>query len=44
MNNSLILQPEYQEKIRNKINEMSEVKKNANTNTFWEITKGSIRN
>ena len=44
INNSLILQPEYQEKIRNKINELSEVNKNANPNTLWEIIKGSIRN
>ena len=44
INNSLILQPEYQEKIRNTINETAEINKNANPNTLWEIIKGSIRN
>ena len=44
INNSLIFQPEYQEKIRNTINETAEINKNANPNTLWEIIKGSIRN
>ena len=33
INNSLILQMEYQEKIRKSINEMAEINKNANQNT-----------
>ena len=44
INNSLVLQPEYQDKIRNVIRETAEVNKNANPNTLWEIIKGSIRN
>ena len=43
INNSLILQMEYQNKIRKSISEMAEINKNANPNTLWEIIKGGIR-
>ena len=44
VNNSLVLQPEYQDKIRNAIKETVDINKNANPNTLWEIIKGGIRN
>ena len=44
INNSLILQPEYQNKIRDTIKETANLNKAANPNTLWEIIKGSIRN
>ena len=44
INNSLILQLEYQEKIRNTIKETAEINENANPSTLWELTKGSIWN
>ena len=44
VNNSLVLQPEYQDKIRNSIKETVDINKNANPNTLWEIIKGGIRN
>ena len=44
INNSLILQPEYQSKIRDTIKETANINKAANPNTLWEIIKGSIRN
>ena len=44
INNSLILQPEYQNKIRDTIKETANINKTANPNTLWEIIKGSIRN
>ena len=43
-NNSLVLQPEYQDKIRNSIKETVDINKNANPNTLWEIIKGGICN
>ena len=43
INNSLILQTEYQNKIKKSISEMAEINKNANPNTLWEIIKGGIR-
>ena len=43
INNSLILQTEYQDKIRKSISEIAEINKNANPNTLWEIIKGGIR-
>ena len=44
-NNSLVLQPEYQDKIRyNAIKETVDINKNANPNRLWEIIKGGIRN
>ena len=44
INNSLILQPEYQNKIRDTYKETINTNKTANPNTLWEIIKGSIRN
>ena len=43
INNSLILQPEYQEMIRTVIGEVAETNKEANPNTLWEVIKGNIR-
>ena len=36
---SLVLQPEYQDKIRNAIKETVDLNKNANPNTLWEKNK-----
>ena len=44
VNNSLVIQPEYQDKIRNAIKETVDINKNANPDTLWEIIKGGIRN
>ena len=44
INNSLLLENEYQELIRKTIKEVSEINKNSNANTLWDIIKGSIRN
>ena len=44
-NNSLVLQPEYQDKIQyNAIKETVDINKKANPNRLWEIIKGGIRN
>ena len=44
VNNSLVIQPEYQDKMRNAIKETVDINKNANPDTLWEIIKGGIRN
>ena len=44
LNNSLLLEPNYQNNIRKCINDIVNINSNANTNTIWEIIKGSIRN
>ncbi len=44
LNNSLLLSTDYQQQIRQNINIVSEINKNANPNTLWEIIKGTIRN
>ena len=44
LNNSLILEQDYQNKIKHSINETAEINKNSNPNTLWEIIKGNIRN
>ena len=44
VNNNLVLQSEYQDKIRNAIKETVDINKNGNPNTLWEIIKSSIRN
>ena len=44
LNNSVILEPAYQNKIKQSIQEISEINKNANPNTLWQIIKGAIRN
>ena len=44
MNNSLLLNPDYQEIIRGSINETTTINADANPNTLWELIKGTIRN
>ena len=44
MNNSLILDKDYQNKIKLSIQETAEINKNSNPNTLLEIIKGNIRN
>ena len=44
LNNSLLLDSNYQNNIKNNISETVELNKDANPNTLWEIIKGSIRN
>ena len=44
INNSLLLQNNYKEKIRNTIRETAEINSTANPNILWEVIKGAIRN
>ena len=44
INNSLLLQSEYQIQIKNTINETATNNVDANPNVLWEVIKGSIRN
>ena len=44
LNNSFLLEAQYQENIRNCIEEITTINRNANPNTLWELVKGSIRN
>ena len=44
LNNSLLLENDYQIAIRKGILDTVEINKEANPNTLWEIIKGSIRN
>ena len=44
LNNSLLLDEEYKEKIKHSINEITTINKDANPNTLWELIKGTIRN
>ena len=44
MNNSLLLNPDYQEIIRESINETTTTNADANPNILWELIKGTIRN
>ena len=44
MNNSVILDTEYQQQIRHNIKETIQINKEANPNTLWEIIKSTIRN
>ena len=44
LNNSVILEQAYQNKIKQSIHEIAEINKNANPNTLWQIIKGTIRN
>lgn len=43
-NNNILLNKEYQNIIRNAINETVQINNAANPNTLWEIIKGTIRN
>ena len=44
LNNSVILDKEYQDKIKQAIDEIVEINKEANPNVLWQIIKGTIRN
>ena len=44
LNNSLILDNEYQQTIKESIKEIATMNKDANPNTLWEIIKGTVRN
>ena len=44
MSNSLLLNPDYQEIIRESINETTTINADANPNTLLELIKGTIRN
>ena len=44
LNNSLLLQTDYQHIIKHSINETVLNNKDSNPNTLWEIIKGNIRN
>ena len=44
LNNSIILDHEYQTLIKDNIQTIAELNKDANANTKWEIIKGCIRN
>ena len=43
VNNSLLLDTEYQNKMRNSIQEIALLNSSSNANTLWEIIKGRIR-
>ena len=44
INNSLLLQNNYKEKIRNAVLETAEINSTANPNVLWEVIKGAISN
>ena len=44
LNNSVLLDTVYQNKIKDSIAEITEINKNANPNTIWELIKGTVRN
>ena len=44
INNSILLDTEYQSNIRNSITDIVEINKETNPNTLWELIKGTIRN
>ena len=44
MNNSLLLDPDYQEIIRERINEITTINAEANPNTLWDLIKRMVRN
>ena len=44
INNSILLQQQYQHIIRNSINDIVNINNECNPNTLWELIKGSIRN
>ena len=44
LNNSFLLDNQYQESIRKSITEITTINKDANPNTLLELIKGSIRN
>ena len=44
LNNSLLLDIEYQEIIKTSINDITNINADANPNTLWELIKGTVRN
>ena len=44
MNNSVLLESEYQRQIRQNIENIGEINKDSNPNTLQELIKGAIRN
>ena len=44
LNNSILLNNEYQNIIRNSIQNIVDINRDANDNTKWEIIKGTVRN
>ena len=44
LNNSLLLDTEYQETIKKSINEIALINEGSNPNTLWELIKGTVRN
>ena len=44
LNNSLLLEAEYQEIIKKNVNETVLINKESNPNTLWELIKGTVRN
>ena len=44
INNSILLQNEYQNMIKNSIKDIADINKDCNPNTLWELIKGSCRN
>ena len=44
LNNSILLNNDYQNIIRNSIQNIVDINKDANDNTKWEIIKGTVRN
>ena len=44
INNSILHEEEYIQRIRNAIKQIATINKDANPITLWEIIKGTIRN
>ena len=44
LNNSLLLDNEYQQATKESIKEIATIDKDANQNTLWKIIKGTVRN
>ena len=44
INSSILLENDYQEKVREAIREITNINKDGNPNTLWELIKGTIRN
>ena len=44
LNNSVILEQEYQNKIKQSIEEVATINRDTNPNTLWQVIKGTIRN
>ena len=44
LNNSLLLEAEYQKIIKKNVNETVLINKESNPNTLWELIKGTVRN